>query len=174
MSEDIRFPVGQFSSDFEMTKDLRTAFIKTIDDLPSAIRTAIDGLNDEQLDTRYRSEGWTIRQVVHHIADSHMNSYCRFRLAMTEEFPTIKGYHEDLWAELPDNKLPVEPSMKIIEGVHTRWAAMLNAMSDEDFARKLNHSESGEWALDKMLGLYDWHSKHHTAHITSLRERKGW
>lgn len=174
MSEDLRFPIGEFSSDFESTGALRQSFIQTIEELPNKLRKAIEGLTDGQLDTRYRPGGWTVRQVVHHIADSHLNSFCRFKLAMTEDCPTIRAFREDRWAELPDSQLPVDPSLKIIEGVHARWAAMLNSMDSEDFARTLDHPESGEWNLDKFLGLYDWHSKHHTAHITRLRERNGW
>ena len=174
MSGDLRFPIGEFDSSFEISPELRRSFIETIEELPSKIRNAVSGLTDDQLDTQYRPEGWTVRQVVHHVADSHLNSFCRFKLALTEDVPRIRAYHEDLWAELPDSKLPVEVSLKIIEGIHTRWSALLNSMSDEDFAKELKHPESGEWSLDKMLGLYDWHSKHHTAHIASLRQSKGW
>lgn len=174
MSEDLRYPIGKFDSNIEITPEIRRNFIQTIKDLPEIIRAAVKDLSDDQLDTPYRPEGWTVRQTVHHIADSHLNALCRFKLALTEEFPTIRPYFEDRWADLADSKLPVEDSLKIIEGIHTRWAALLNSMSDADFQRKLNHPESGEWTLDKFLGLYDWHSKHHTAHITSLRERNGW
>ncbi len=174
MSEDLRFPIGKFDSDFEVAPELRSSFIKTISDLPKVLNEAVQGLDDDQLDTEYRPEGWTIRQVVHHIADSHLNSYCRFKLALTEDVPTIRPYDEASWAELADNKMPLDVSFKIIEGIHARWTEMLNSLSDEDFKRKLNHPESGEWTIEKFLGLYDWHSKHHTAHITKLRERKGW
>ena len=174
MSEDLRYPIGKFDSNFEVTPETRKEFIQTIADLPEKIRQAVSDLSEEQLDTPYRPEGWTVRQVVHHVADSHLNSYCRFKLALTEDFPTIRPYYEDRWAELADSKLPVEDSLKILEGVHSRWVSMLNSLTDEDFQRKLNHPESGEWTIEKFLGLYDWHSKHHTAHITSLRERNGW
>lgn len=174
MSEDLRFPIGQFDAGVEITPEIRRSHIQTISDLPSKIRTAISGLDDLQLDTEYRADGWTIRQVVHHIADSHMNSYCRFKIALTEELPTIRAYYEDRWAEMSDSKLPIEGSLNIIDGVHSRWAVILNSMSDGDFGRKLIHPETGEWRLDKMLALYDWHSKHHTAHITNLLEKKGW
>lgn len=174
MSEELRFPIGRFNPDFEITEDIRKSFIKTIENLPNEMSKAVEGLDDEQLDTQYRPEGWTVRQVVHHVADSHLNSYCRFRLAMTEDFPTIRGYDEASWAELPDNKMPVDVSINILDGLHKRWAKMLNSMSVDDFKRKLNHPESGIWSLEKMLGLYDWHSKHHTAHITHLRDRMGW
>ena len=174
MTEDLRFPIGKFDADFEISPELRQAFIKTIENLPAVIRDAVSGLDEHQLNTRYRPEGWTVRQVVHHVADSHLNSYCRFKLALTEDRPTIRAYYEDRWAELPDNEMAVEHSLKIIEGIHSRWSGLLNSMSDDDFQKKLYHPESGEWTLDGMLGLYDWHSKHHTAHITSLREREDW
>src|SRR5687768_6236328 len=174
MSDDLRYPIGKFDTNIEVTPEVRRNFIQTIGDLPKKIREAVSDLSDEQLDTPYRPEGWTVRQLVHHVADSHLNSICRFKLALTEDVPTIRPYYEDRWAELADAQLPIEDSLKIIEGVHSRWAALLNSMSDEDFQRKLNHPESGEWTLEKFLGLYDWHSKHHTAHITSLRQRNGW
>ena len=174
MSEDLRFPIGKFDKNMEITPESRREFIKTISDLPENLEKAIENLNEEQLDTPYRPEGWTVRQTVHHIADSHLNSFIRFKLALTEDVPTIRPYYEDRWAELADSEMPVDVSMKIIEGIHSRWAKLLNAMSDEDFQRKLNHPESGEWTLEKMLALYDWHSKHHTAHITKLRERNNW
>lgn len=174
MSEDLRYPIGKFDSNIEVTPEVRKNFIQTIEDLPEKIGEAVKNLSDEQLDTPYRPGGWTVRQLVHHVADSHLNSICRFKLALTEDVPTIRPYFEDRWAELADARLPIEDSLKIIEGVHSRWAVLLNSMSDEDFQRKLNHPESGEWTLEKFLGLYDWHSKHHTAHIMSLRDRNGW
>ena len=174
MSEDLRFPIGKFDSNFEVTDELRQKYINTISDLHENLYEAVKNLWDVQLDTPYRPEGWTVRQVVHHIADSHLNSYCRFKLALTEDVPTIRPYYEDRWAELEDSKMPIDVSMKIIEGIHSRWTSLLNSMSDEDFKRKLNHPESGEWTLDKFLGLYDWHSRHHLAHITTLAERENW
>ncbi len=174
MSEDLRFPIGKFDKNIEVTPKLRKSFVKTIADLPKNLENAVADLNDEQLDTPYRPEGWTVRQTVHHVADSHLNSYIRFKLALTEDAPTIRPYYEDRWAELADSRMPIEVSMKIIEGIHSRWATFLNAMSDEDFKKLLIHPESGEWTLEKMLGLYDWHSKHHTAHIMKLRERENW
>ncbi len=174
MKEDLRFPIGKFDGQIEVTPEVRNEFIQTIADLPKNLEKAVKDLNDEQLDTAYRPEGWTVRQTVHHIADSHLNSYCRFKLALTEDVPTIRPYYEDRWAELTDSQMPIDVSMKIIEGLHLRWANLLNSMTDEDFKKQLNHPESGSWTLEKMLGLYDWHSKHHTAHITKLRERNGW
>ncbi len=174
MSEDLRFPIGKFDKDFEVTDEIRQKFIRTISGLPDDLYEAVKNLWDEQLDTPYRPAGWTVRQVVHHIADSHLNSYCRFKLALTEDVPTIRAYHEDRWAELDDSKMPIDVSMKIIQGIHSRWTELLNSMSEADFKRKLNHPESGEWTLEKMLGLYDWHSRHHLAHITTLAERENW
>ena len=174
MNDDLRFPIGKYDSGREVTPDLRREYIQTIKDLPENLENAVANLTDEQMDTPYRPEGWTVRQTVHHIADSHLNSYCRFKLALTEDAPTIHPYYEDRWADLKDSEMPIDVSMKIIEGVHARWANLLDSMSDEDFQRKLNHPETGEWTLEKMLGLYEWHGKHHTAHITNLRERNGW
>lgn len=174
MNEDLSYPVGKFDKNLQITPELKQDFINSISALPTNLKKAIENLNDEQFDTPYRPEGWTVRQTVHHIADSHLNSYTRFKLALTEDMPTIRPYYEDRWAELPDNTLPVESSLKIIEGLHLRWTTLLNSMSDEDFRRKLVHPESGEWSLEQQLGLYSWHGRHHTAHITKLRERNGW
>ena len=174
MSEDLRYPIGKFDKNFEITVALRREYINEIAELPKKLKAAVENLNDEQLDTPYRPEGWTVRQTVHHIADSHLNSFVRFKLALTEDAPTIRQYFEDRWAELEDSRLPIDYSMKITEGVHARWTTLLKAMSDEDFARKLVHPESGEWTLENTLGLYAWHSRHHTAHITKLRDRNGW
>jgi uncharacterized damage-inducible protein DinB len=167
-----RFPIGKF--DPSAYSD-RAKNLETIAELPQKLRYAVAGLSDEQLDTPYREGGWTLRQTVHHVADSHINSLCRFKLALTEEEPpTIVPYYEDRWAELADSKLPVDVSLAIIDGVHQRWTAMANAMSDEDFEREFVHPETGNWTLERVLGLYAWHSLHHTAHITSTRERMGW
>ena len=170
--KDPRYPVGKF--DPAAYSD-RASNLATIAALPSRLRDAVAGLSDEQLDTPYRDGGWTLRQTVHHIADSHINSLCRFKLALTEdEPPTIRPYYEDRWAELADSKLQVEVSLAIVDGVHQRWMAMANAMTDEDFGREFVHPETGKWTLERVLGLYAWHSLHHTAHITSTRERNGW
>ena len=174
MSEDLRFPIGKFSRENEITPELRRQFITEIAELPEILKSAVTDLNNEQLDTPYRPEGWTIRQTVHHVADSHLNSQIRFKLTLTEDVPTIRPYFEERWAELSDSRLPIEPSIKIIEGLHNRWTTLLNSMSDNDFERKLIHPDSGEWTLSQMLALYAWHGKHHTAHITKLRERENW
>jgi len=174
MSEDLRYPIGTFDKNFDFTPELKDRLIGDIEKLQGKIKAAIENLNDEQLDTPYRPEGWTVRQTVHHVADSHLNALTRFKLALTEDAPTIRPYYEDRWAELNDSFLPVEPSEQIIEGVHLRWTTLLNSMSDDNFQRKLVHPDSGEWTLGQMLGLYSWHSRHHTAHITKLRERNEW
>ncbi len=169
MSEDLRFPVGKFEQ-VEVTKDLRKQFIQTIAELPGKIREACNRMSEEQLETTYRPEGWTVKQVVHHVADSHAQSLSRFKLGLTENCPTIKPYAEDEWAELADSKnAPIESSLMIIDGVHTRWTLLLNSMTDADFAKKLNHPERGEYDLDYFLSLYDWHSRHHLAHVLIVK-----
>jgi uncharacterized damage-inducible protein DinB len=172
--EDLRYPVGVFDKNIEVTTEKCAEFVQIIRDLPEKIAEAVAGLTDEQLDTPYRPEGWTVRQTVHHVADSHINSISRFKLALTEENPTIRPYFEDRWAQLADSRLPVDVSLRIIEGVHQRWVVLLESLSDEDFRKTLVHPESGEWTVEKFLALYAWHSRHHTAHITKLRERNGW
>lgn len=175
MSPDPRFPIGEFDMDFGVSPELRDARIATIADLPHRLREAVEGLSDEQLDTPYRDGGWTIRQVVHHVADSHSNSLIRFKLALTEdEPPTIKPYYEDRWAMLADAKLPVEVSLKMIDAIHERWVVLLESMSYSDYQKEFIHPETGTWTLDGALALYAWHSEHHTAHITSLRDKMGW
>lgn len=175
MSEDLRFPVGKFDETLEITAERRKEFVQTIAELPAKLNQAIENLNDAQLDTHYRPEGWTLRQVVHHVADSHLNSFCRFKLGLSEDTPTIKPYDEAAWAEMADSKdVPVDLSLKIIEGVHARWTLLLNSMSDADFDREINHPERGVMSLTSMLALYDWHSRHHTAHITETRARNNW
>lgn len=170
--QDLRFPIGNFDPAAYTSREVN---INTIANLPANLRTAVDGLTDQQLDTPYRPEGWTLRQTVHHIADSHINSLCRFKLALTEdETPTIRPYMEDRWAELADSRLPVDFSLAIIDGVHARWVELLKNMSDADYEREFRHPETGNWTLEKVLGLYAWHSRHHTAHITNTRERSGW
>ncbi|MGI8466892.1 MAG: YfiT family bacillithiol transferase [Pyrinomonadaceae bacterium] len=175
MSEDLRFPIGKFEKPQTITAETRDKFIKTIEALPPNLKDAIEGLSDEQLDAPYRPEGWSVRQLVHHIADSHLNSFCRFKLGLSEDMPTIKPYDEAVWAEMADSKnAPVELSMSIIDGLHARWTRLLKSMTNDDFAKQINHPEHGAMTLGELLALYDWHSRHHTAHITKLRERNDW
>ena len=154
---------------------MRAAHLETLRMLPERLRAAVGGLSDPQLDTPYRPEGWTLRQVVHHVADSHANCYIRFKLALTEDWPTIKPYDEVAWANLSDSRrLPVEVSLAMLEALHGRWVALLETMSEEDFHKGYLHPEQGRQNLAKALAHYDWHSRHHTSHITSLRARQGW
>ena len=142
---------------------------------PANLRAAVEGLNKEQLDTPYRDGGWTVRQVVHHVPDSHMNAYIRFKLALTEHEPVIKPYDEAAWAELPDTReTPIEASLAMLENLHDRWVYLLESMSDADFSKQFRHPDLGVMPLEKNLALYAWHGRHHVAHITSLRERKEW
>ena len=174
MSEDLSFPIGKYDKDLEITPEQRKQFIREIAELPEDLRKAVKNLTDEQLDSPYRPAGWTARQVVHHVGDSHMNSLIRFKLALSEDNPTIRPYAEDLWAETAEYKMPVEVSLNLIDSIHRRWATLLDSMSDEDFARTLNHSETGIWTLESLLGMYAWHGKHHTAHINNLKKRNDW
>jgi hypothetical protein len=172
---DLRYPVGPCQYPASVSPEARTQHINDLAALPERLRAAVDGLDDEQLDTPYRPGGWTVRQVVHHYADSHMNAYVRFRLALTESQPTIKPYDEKTWAELPDSRTaPIESSLRLLEGLHQRWVMMFTALADSDFARTLHHPEIGVVRLDTYLAGYGWHCRHHVAHITSLRQRSGW
>jgi len=175
MSEDLRYPIGNFQPVTEVTPEMREKFIQTIEELPSKLREAVSDLGDKQLDTPYRPGGWTMRQLVHHVADSHINAFCRFKLGLSEETPTIKPYDEALWAETADSKnAPIDLSLNVIDGVHARWAMLLKSMTETDFERRIYHPERGEMSLNSLLALYDWHSRHHRAHITKLRERNNW
>jgi uncharacterized damage-inducible protein DinB len=172
---DLRYPIGPFSPDSNPTPELRAIHIEEISALPTRFRNAVAGLNDEQLDTPYREGGWTVKQVVHHVPDSHLNAYIRCKLLLTENVPTIKPYNEDAWAKLRDSELtPIEVSLSQLESIHTRWVVLLKSLQPDDFQRKLNHPEAGVMTLDRILNMYDWHGRHHTAHITALRERMKW
>jgi len=172
---DLSYPIGKCEYPATVSAEQRSQHIAEIEALPARLRQAVAGLNDAQLDTRYRPDGWTVRQVVHHFADSHLNGYIRFRLALTEAQPTIKPYDESKWAELSDARtLPVEVSLKLIDSLHYRWVTLLRSLPENDFGRSLNHPELGVLRLDTYLASYGWHSRHHTAHITGLRDRMGW
>jgi uncharacterized damage-inducible protein DinB len=172
--DDLRYPIGRFTPPASNTVAVRAENIETLRLLPQRLCAAVAGLDAVQLDTPYREGGWTLRQVVHHVADSHANAYIRFKLALTEDWPTIKPYDEAAWANLSDSKLPVEGSLTMIEALHGRWVTLLEALNEEDFQRGYTHPEMGRQSLGTALALYDWHSRHHTAHITTLRARQGW
>ena len=168
----LRYPTGKFKAPVSYTSEDIADWIGTIKTFPGKLRHAIIGLNEKQLDTPYRTGGWTIRQVVHHVADSHMNSLLRFKWALTEENPTIKPYGEADWALLPDYKMPVEPSIKILEGLHLHWVVLLESFSENEWNRTFVHPETGSTTqLKKALALYAWHCKHHLAHITQTTAR---
>jgi uncharacterized damage-inducible protein DinB len=173
--DDLRYPVGRFQRPASLSADERRAAIDAVAATPADLRAAVRGLTDAQLDTPYRPDGWTVRQVVHHVPDSHANALIRFKLALTEDTPTIKPYNEAAWATLDDARsTPIETSLSLVDGLHDRWLRILRAMSPADFSRGLLHPENGLMTLDQMLALYSWHGRHHVAHITSLRERSGW
>lgn len=172
---DLRYPVGPFDFAGTLSNGQRQNLIDQIAATPEKMRAAVEGLSDEQLNTPYRPEGWTVRQVVHHVPESHMNSYVRFKLAITEEEPTIKPYFEDRWAQLDDAvQAPVELSLDLLDTLHGRWVWFLRSLKAPDFQRTFRHPELGVVSLDKNVALYAWHGRHHVAHITSLRERRGW
>ena len=172
---DLRYPVGKFTFPDAVTPEDRLRFVEQIAEAPARMKAAVAGLSAEQLDTPYRPGGWTVRQVVHHVPDSHLNSYIRFRLALTEDDPPIKAYYEDRWAELPDARTaPVEVSLALLESLHARWGALLSSLSDQEWKRTFRHSELGPVSLEKNAALYAWHGRHHVAHIQGLRERMSW
>ena len=172
---DLRYPIGRLQRKSSLTAQERRAAVDAIASTPDLLRAAVAGLTDAQLDTPYRPGGWTVRQLVHHVADSHMNAYVRFRLALTEDGPTIKPYDEAKWAELPDGRaMPVGVSLTLLDALHERLVHLLRATPDADFARTLIHPENGPMTLDSLLGVYAWHGRHHTAHVTALRERMKW
>ena len=172
---DLRYPVGKFEMTGQFTGEERQRLIDEIAEAPARLRAAVEELSPDQLETPYRPEGWTVRQVVHHVADSHLNSYMRFRLALTEEEPTIKPYDEGAWAKLEDaRRAPLEVSLTLLDALHERWVMLLRSLAPTDFARTFRHPEQGVVPLDRNVGLYAWHGRHHIAHITSLRERMKW
>jgi uncharacterized damage-inducible protein DinB len=173
-SMDIRYPIGPFVPPERMTSAARAEAIDAIAAAPASLRAAVAGLDDEQLDTPYRPGGWTVRQVVHHVPDSHLNAYIRMKLALTEDEPTIKPYDQAAWARLPDSTGPIGPSLDLLEALHDRWVRLLGELSERDFTRRLNHPENGIITNDFLLALYAWHGRHHVGHVTGLRDRMGW
>jgi len=175
MSPDPRFPIGKFSFQGPLTAQQKKEFLNDIEQTPARLRAAVSGLSDQQLDTPYREGGWTVRQVVHHVPDSHVNSYIRFKLALTEEEPTIRPYMEDRWAELPEAKSgSIDVSLVLLESLHRRWMLVLSGLTDAQWARSFRHPEMGLLSLEKTLALYAWHGRHHVAHVTELRKKMGW
>jgi len=171
--EDLRYPVGKFKYDPDITPAKRLQWIESVAGAADALGAAVEGLTEEQLDLPYRPGGWTVRQVIHHMADSHMNAFIRFKLALTEENPTIKAYDQDGWANTADSSAPIQPSLELVGALHKRWVLLLQSMKDEDFKKALVHPEIGQIDLDKTLQIYAWHGGHHAAQITALRQREG-
>lgn len=175
-SEKLKYPIGKFTYPDKIKKSDVNKMIKEIDKLPKRLKDAVKNLSEEQLNTAYRDGGWTVRQVIHHLADSHVNSYCRFRLALTEENPTIKPYVEAKWAELPDAKsLPVKFSLDLLKNLHKRWNVLLKSLDKDQLKRTFHHPDHNkDIRLDQTISLYAWHSNHHLAHINELKKRKNW
>ena len=171
---DLRYPIGKFTPVPGLTTEQRATCIDQVAAAPGQFRRAVTGLTPAQLDTPYREGGWTVRQVVHHLPDSHMNAYVRFKLGLTEDAPAIKTYEEKDWAKTPEMRAPIALSLDLLTALHQRWVTLLRGMSPADFARTIKHPEWGTPSLDAMLALYAWHGRHHTAHVTSLRQRMGW
>jgi len=172
---DLRYPIGTFRFPDAVGADDRREYIEQIRETPARLRAAVAGLSEAQLETPYRPGGWTVRQLVHHVPDSHMNSYVRFRMALTEDDPVIKPYHEDRWALLPDARTgPVEVSLQLLDNLHARWVPLLESLSEEEWRRTFRHPDLGSVSLGQNAALYAWHGRHHVAHITALRERMGW
>jgi uncharacterized damage-inducible protein DinB len=172
---DPRYPLGRYQREPEVASGRRAEWIQQIADTPARFREAVRGLSDEQLDTAYRDGGWTVRQLAHHMPDSHMNAYIRVKLALTGDNPAIKTYDEAAWAALPETRAtPAEVSLALLDALHVRWVNTLRAMADDDWGRTIQHPEWGAMRMDQLLGLYAWHGRHHVAHVTSLRQRNGW
>jgi hypothetical protein len=172
---DPRYPIGKFTPPQEVTPALRQQAISAIAEAPAKLRAAVKGLNDAQLDTPYRQDGWTVRQLAHHVPDSHLNAYVRLKLALTEQEPTIKPYDEARWAELSDAKLPIDVSLTLLDCVHHRWVDVWRSLKPNDYARTFRHPDyPAALSVDWMLFQYAWHGQHHTAHITHLRHQKSW
>ncbi|HXT21763.1 MAG TPA: putative metal-dependent hydrolase [Thermoanaerobaculia bacterium] len=174
-AEDLRYPIGKWDRQPAREAAEVVAAIDAIDEAPALLRAAVAGLDEARLDTPYRPGGWTVRQLVHHVADSHLNAYVRCKLALTEDRPAIKTYEEKLWAELPEARsAPVEVSLKLLEGLHERWVLVLRALGEDELDRPYVHPEMGDMPLRAVLGMYAWHCRHHVAHVTALRRRQGW
>jgi DinB superfamily len=174
-SADLRYPIGKFRRPASLSPAERAAAVAAIAETPARLRAAVAGLAPAQLDTPYRPGGWTVRQLVHHVPESHMNAFVRLKLALTEDGPTIRPYHEDRWAELPDAKAaPIEPSLALLEALHQRWDLALRELAAPDWERTFVHPDLGRQTVEQLVALYAWHGRHHVAHVTELRGREGW
>jgi hypothetical protein len=174
-TQDLRYPIGKFHFEGPLSDEQKQQCLDNIEQAPANLRSAVQGLSDSQLDTPYRPDGWTVRQLVHHVPDSHLNAYIRFKLALTEDAPTIKPYAEDRWAQLADSRTtPPEVSLTLLDSLHQRWIHLLRSLQPDEWKRTFRHPELGEVSLEKNLALYSWHGRHHVAHINNLRERNGW
>lgn len=171
---DLRYPIGSFRLPARLSPGDRLLAIRDIEETPARVRSAVAGLSEDQVDTPYRPDGWTVRQVVHHLPDSHVNAYVRLKLALTEAVPTIRTYDQAVWSELPDAAAPIDGSLLLLEHLHERWVYLWRRLTEPDWDRRLRHPELGEMGVDELLALYAWHGKHHVAHITALRGREGW
>jgi uncharacterized damage-inducible protein DinB len=172
---DPRYPIGKFQRPKSVDAEALQSAINAIAAAPAQLNAAVQGLTAEQLDTPYREGGWTVRQVVHHVPESHLNAYTRVKLALTETHPTIRPYDEGAWAITPDvASTPIGVSLLLLESLHARWVLLLRGMQGEQWARTLRHPESGDWRIDELMALYAWHGSHHAAQITGLRQRAGW
>ena len=174
--EQYKYPIGKFIKPEIITREILHSWIEDIETLPERLKKEVENLSERQLDTPYRQDGWTLRQVIHHLADAHLNAFIRVKLALTEENPVVKPYFEERWAELPDSQnFPVRPSLKIIKGIHQRWSFLLKTLSEQDFQKVFIHPENNrEFKLEEILGIYAWHGNHHLAHISTLKKQKGW
>jgi hypothetical protein len=173
-TQDVRYPVGKFTAPATISLVDRSHAVEILAELPSLLREALRGLDSDQKNTPYREDGWTVRQVVHHLADSHMTAFHRVRRALTEENPMVAGYDEKAFAMLPDVVAPTEWSLELIESLHARWVMMLQGLEDAQWKRTYNHAERGTSTIEQATVLYAWHSRHHLAHITHLRTAQGW
>ena len=171
----LRYPIGRFQKQESLSPDQRASALRSLHQSPQKLHQAVNDLSTEQLDTPYREGGWTVRQLVHHLADSHMNAYVRMRLALTEDWPTVKPFNEAQWAKLADARLgPVESSVEILSALHARWVMLLTSLNEEDWKKGYVHPENGRQTIEQVLALYDWHGRHHLAHIAELRARMHW
>jgi uncharacterized damage-inducible protein DinB len=171
---DLRYPVGERPQQIRYSSQEREVLIQTIEDAPENLAPAVADFSISQLDTPYREGGWTVREVVHHMADSHINGFVRMKLALTEDTPTVSTYERNEWPKLADSRMPIDASVMLLTALHARWTVFLRSIPDQDWIRAFRNPQTGLITLEQALAIYDWHSRHHVAHITGLRERMGW